>query len=32
MSDKDRVFKPLDEIELEVKRRMAATEATTLVG
>jgi len=32
MSDKDRVFKPLDEIELEVKLRMAATEATTLVG
>jgi dTDP-4-dehydrorhamnose 3,5-epimerase len=32
MSDKDRVYKSLDEIELEVKRRMAATEATTLVG
>jgi dTDP-4-dehydrorhamnose 3,5-epimerase len=32
MSDKDRVYKSLDEIELDVKRRMAATEATALVG
>ena len=32
MSDKDKVYKSLDEVELEVKRRMAATEATSLVG
>ena len=32
MSDKDRVYKSLDEVELDVKRRMAATEATALVG
>jgi dTDP-4-dehydrorhamnose 3,5-epimerase len=32
MSPKDRVYKSLDEVELEVKRRMAATEATSLVG
>jgi dTDP-4-dehydrorhamnose 3,5-epimerase len=32
MSDKDRVYKSLDEIELDVKRRMAATEAPSLVG
>jgi dTDP-4-dehydrorhamnose 3,5-epimerase len=32
MSDKDKVYKSLDEVELEVKRRMAAAEATTLVG
>jgi dTDP-4-dehydrorhamnose 3,5-epimerase len=31
-SEKDLLYKPLDEIELEVKRRMAAVEATALVG
>jgi dTDP-4-dehydrorhamnose 3,5-epimerase len=32
MSDKDRVYKSLDQVEEEVKRRMAATGVATLVG
>jgi dTDP-4-dehydrorhamnose 3,5-epimerase len=32
MSDKDRAWKALDEIEPELKKRMATSVATTLVG